>query len=137
MYIPYTYCVMNFKKQIFAMARQDMKTIIFPEANLSDTIVCAVKKIVKKQIAKVILIGPQSAFFSKYSNLESEHLKIIDPATSPLSKEVEGFLLSARGEKGLTPDLAKTLAQDPYYFSATLVALSYADGILCGSEGGA
>lgn len=137
MYILYNYCIMNFKKQIFAMARQDLKTLVFPEAGLSDTIVFAVKTIVNKKLAKVILIGDPSAFFSKYSNLESENLKIINPSASPLCAEVERFLLSRRGDKGITPDVAAQLAQDHYYFSAALVALSYADGIVCGSEGGA
>ena len=125
---------MNFKKQIFSMARQDVKTLVFPEANFSDNIMSAVKIITQKGLAKVILIGDQSSLFVKYSSLESSFLKIVNPATSELGAEVAEKIYEVRKHKGMTREDAKALALDPYYFAVALVLLDYADGMVSGSE---
>lgn len=125
---------MNFKKQIFAMARQDTKTLVFPEANFSDKVMQAVNIITSQKLAKVILIGSQSTLFAKYSSLENQFLKIIDPLTSDLRFEVANIINAKRKEKGITLQKAQELAQDPYYFATGLVLLNYADGLVSGAE---
>ena len=125
---------MNFKKQIFAMAKQDLKTLVFPEANFSDKIMQAVKIITDKKLAKVILIGSQSNLFARYSSLENSYLKIIDPFATDLRFEVAKTIFSRRVDKGMTMERAEELAVDPYYFATGLVLLNYADGLVSGSE---
>ena len=125
---------MNFKKQIFAMAKQDIKTIVFPEASFSDKIMQAVKIIVQKKLAKIILIGDETAMYLRYSSVNSSDLKIINSKTSSLKEEVAQKLFSIFEQKGMTKEQAISLAEDPYYFATMLVKLGYADGIVSGAE---
>lgn len=125
---------MNFKKQIFAMARQDVQTIVFPEASFSDKVMQAVKILLKKRLVKVILIGDESAMYLRYSSLESPSLKIINPKTSELKDEFAKQIFALRGKKGVNLQDALELAENAYYFSIMLVKNGYADGIVTGSE---
>lgn len=119
------------------MAKQDIKTIVFPEASFSDAVIKAAKFLAGKKICKVILIGDESAFFVKYNNLESPFLKIINPKTSELTAEVAKKILQLRAHKGIDAEQALSLAQQPYYFACGLVVLNYADGIVSGTESAA
>lgn len=125
---------MNFKKQIFAMARQDIKTLVFPEAGFSDKIIKAVKSLIKKHLIKAILIGDESALYLRYSSLENEDLRIINPKTSELKNEFAEQLFSLQKHKGMTKEFATNLVEDPYYFSTFLVKNNYADALISGSE---
>lgn len=125
---------MNLKKQIFNMAKQDVKKIVFPEASFSDKIIEAVRFVVKKGIAKAILIGDESALYLRYSSLESENLQIINPKTSDLRTDFAKEIFELRKEKGVSQKQAEELAQDPIYFGTMLVKNGYADAMVSGVE---
>lgn len=125
---------MNVKKQIFSMAQQDVKTIVFPEASFSDRIIEAVKIATQKGIAKAIILGDKSALFLRYSSLENENLQIINPKTSELRDIFIQKIYEARKSKGLTEEEAEKLIDDPIYFATMMVKEGYADGMVSGSE---
>ena len=68
---------MKFLKQLIKDAQKNPKTIIFPEAGFSDRIVKAVKKIQKKHIAKVVLVGDESSLVLQDKKLKD--FTIINP----------------------------------------------------------
>ncbi|MDD4815629.1 MAG: phosphate acyltransferase [Clostridia bacterium] len=133
-YKEYNQNIMNLKKQIFSMAKQDVKKIVFPEASSSDKTIEAVRYVVRKGIAKAILIGDESALYLRYSSLESENLQIINPKTSDLKNDFAKEIFELRKEKGMTKQQAEELAQDPIYFSTMLVKNGYADAMVSGAE---
>jgi len=76
---------MNIEKYILNKAKAKNKTIVFPEADFSPRIIEGAKTIVKKKIAKVILLGDESSLDLKYGTLEG--MQIINPKTSSLKDE--------------------------------------------------
>lgn len=120
------------EKALLKRAAALNKTIVFPEAGFSETIVEAAKIVHRKKIAKVVLIGDESALVLRYKNLKG--ITIINPKTSDLTKELSEMLYGLRKEKGLTKEEAEKLILDPIYYGVMLVKAGYADGMVAGAE---
>lgn len=125
---------MNFKNHIYNMAKQDVKTIVFPEAGFSDKIIEAVRFATKKNLAKAILLGDESALYLRYSALADENIQIINPKTSELKNIFIDEIYELRKSKGITKEDAEKLLEDPIYFATMMVKDGYADGMISGSE---
>lgn len=125
---------MNFKNHIYNMAKQDVKTIVFPEAGFSDKIIEAVRIATNKKLAKAILLGDESALYLRYSALADENIQIINPKTSELKNLFIDEIYELRKSKGITKEDAEKLLEDPIYFATMMVRDGYADGMVSGSE---
>ena len=123
---------MNIEKLIINKAKSRVRTIVFPEADFSPRIIEASKIIIKKQIAKVILIGDESALTLKYGELLGA--QIINPKTSDLTHEFAETFYKLRQDKGISKDEAEKTMLDPIYFATMLVHKGYADGMVGGAE---
>lgn len=123
---------MKVKKHLIKKAKSKDKTIVFPEAGYSDRIIKAVEIILKKEIAKVILIADESQMAIRFKKLKG--VTVLNPKTSHLTKELAEKLFKLRKEKGLTQEKAKKLVLDPFYFSVMLLKEGYADGMVAGAE---
>lgn len=119
-------------KQLLAKASKLEKSIVFPEAEKSDRILKAVEIILKKKVAKPILLGDEETILAKGYKLTGA--TIINPAKSELLDEFATKLYELRKSKGLTEKDAKKLAKDPFYFAAMMVYCGYADSTLGGAE---
>jgi len=108
------------------------KTIVFPEADYSPRVLEAAEIVLKKKIAKVVLLGDPDSLLKK-SNKISE-ATIINPKTSDLMPEFVQKLVEIRKSKGLTEEEAKNLLQDNFYFACMLVQCGYVDGFVGGAE---
>ncbi len=124
---------MHLEKYLISKARSRTRTIVFPEASFSEKIIQAIKIINKRKIAKVILIGDESALVMRFKKLPQE-ITIISPKISSLTDELAQKLFELRKEKGVTLEEAKGLIQDPFYFAVMMVEMGYADGIVGGVE---
>lgn len=113
-------------------AKKLNKTIIFPEAGYSERIVNACKYIHKNKIAKVIMLGDESALVLKHKKLKG--ITIINPKTSSFKSEFASSLYEIRKDKGLTIEQAEELIENPIYFGTMMVKLGYADGMVCGAK---
>ncbi|MEM1303184.1 MAG: phosphate acyltransferase, partial [Pseudomonadota bacterium] len=60
-------------------------------------------------------------------------ITIHDPATSPLTPELETKLVELRGHKGMTPEKAAVQVQNRLVFAALLVRTGHADGTVGGA----
>ena len=99
---------MAFIDDIKQRAKQDIKTIILPEAQ-DIRILEATQKILKEGYAKIILLGKKEEIekMAKENNVNIEGAEIIDPVNSEnYSKYVE-LLYNLRKEKGMTQEKAK------------------------------
>ncbi|MBQ9792717.1 MAG: phosphate acetyltransferase [Clostridia bacterium] len=108
------------------------KTIVFPEADYSPRVLEAVEIVLKKNIAKVILLGDAESLTKKSDKIKNA--TIINPKTSDLMSEFVEKLVEIRKSKGLTPEDAKKLLEDNFYFACMLVQCGYADGFVGGAE---
>ncbi len=113
-------------------AKELQKTIVFPEAENSDRILQAVEIILKKKIAKVILLGNAKNILQKSKKLKNA--VIIDPQNSELMPEFIERLVELRKHKGVDKLKATELLKNNFYFASMLVEMGYADGYLGGAE---
>ncbi len=125
---------MNIKKQIFKMAQQDAKTLVFPEAGYSNRIVEAVRIGTSKNLFKAILLGDESEMFLKHGSLANENIEIINYEKSNLKETFAKEIFQLRQHKGLTEQQALDLIENPFYFACMLVRDGYADGMVSGVE---
>jgi len=125
---------MSFIEEIKNRAKQDIKTIVLPEANDIRTLE-ATEMVLKEGFAKVILIGNEEEIFNlaKIKNLNLENVKIINPKTSPDYEEYVEKFYELRKEKGMTVEKAKELMLDTVYFGMMMVKLNKADGLVSGA----
>ena len=127
---------MAFIDDIKQRAKQDIKTIILPEAQ-DIRILEATQKILKEGYAKIILLGKKEEIekMAKENNVNIEGAEIIDPVNSEnYSKYVE-LLYNLRKEKGMTQEKAKELTKDPVYYGMLMLKdeESHADGLVSGA----
>ena len=119
-------------EDLFDKAKVLNKTIVFPEADYSPRVLEAVEIVLQKNIAKVILLGDPDSLTKKSDKIKNA--TIINPKVSDLMPEFVDKLVEIRKSKGLTPDEAKKLLEDNFYFACMLVQCGYADGFVGGAE---
>ncbi len=113
-------------------AKKLNKTIVFPEAEISDRVLKAVEYILKHKIANVILLGDEDIILSKSRRLKGA--VIINPKTSELKEDFVNKLVELRKNKGVDKAKASELLEDYNYFASMLVFSGFADGYLGGAE---
>ncbi len=118
--------------QIYKKAKALQKTIVFPEAAFSDRTQQAVKIIKNKKLAKVILVGDESAIILR--DKEFANFTIYNPQTFEHKDILAKTLYEKRKAKGMTLEEAQKLVLDPYYFATLLVEAGFADGMVAGAE---
>ena len=125
---------MSFIEQIKQRAKQEIKTIVLPEA--TDVRILEAAQIVKKEgYAKVILIGNEEEVrnLAKEKNIDLGETKIIDPAKSNETERYANALYELRKAKGMTEEQANVLVLEPIYYGMMMVKLNEADGLVSGA----
>ncbi|MBU1198476.1 MAG: phosphate acetyltransferase [Nanoarchaeota archaeon] len=124
----------EFMNNIKAKAKQNPKTIVFPEGT-EERILRAAEKIIQQGIAGVILIGDENEIKSKANELgvNIEYAKIINPNTFEKFDEYANAFFEMRKHKGITLEQAKETMSNLTYFGTMLVHMGEADGLVSGS----
>ena len=125
---------MSFIEQIKQRAKQEIKTIVLPEA--TDTRILEAAQIIKEEgYAKVILIGNEEEVrkLAQEKNIDLGETKIIDPAKSNETKRYAEELYELRKAKGMTEEQASQLVLEPVYYGMMMVKLDEADGLVSGA----
>ena len=125
---------MSFIDEIKNRAKQEIKTIVLPEA--TDIRILKAAQIVKKEkYAKVILVGNEQEVIKqiKDNNLDLDGIKIIDPSKSEKTEDYANQLYELRKAKGMTLEQAQKIILDPIYFGMMMVKLDDADGLVSGA----
>ncbi len=102
-------------------ARAARRRIVFAEGDDPRVIAAA------RQLAADGLVDPVLICRNAISGLET-----IDPCGSPRLGEYAEYLYRKRASKGLAQNEAKSLAREPLYFAAVMVATGDADGCVGG-----
>ncbi len=123
---------MSFIKNIIERAKSDKKTIVLPET-MDRRVLEAADKVLKDEIANIILIGDPSTF--EDNGLDLSKAKIINPnVDKDLTEDLINKLYELRKEKGLTLDEARNLIMNDYmYYACMLVKEGMADGVVSGA----
>ena len=125
---------MTFIEKIKEKARQDLKTIVLPEA--TDTRVLeAASRITQEGFANVILLGNREEVerLANENNFNISNIKIIEPVNDEkYNTYVESFY-ELRKAKGMTMEEATELLKDETHFGMMMVKLGDADGLVSGA----
>jgi len=91
----------------------------------------AVHEVIKKKIAKIVLLGDPQVIKKKAKalNVNIDDAPIIDYQRSKIQPELAKKLVALREEKGMTIEEAEVLVKDVNYFGCLYAACGYADAI--------
>ena len=125
---------MSFIESIKQRAKQNIKTIILPEAE-DKRVLEAASKVIAQGFAKVILIGDKEQVEkdSKENNIDLSGVEIIDIKTSTKKQEYAQKLFELRQAKGMTEEEASKLIEEPIYFGMMMLKNGEADGLVSGA----
>lgn len=127
---------MSFIEEIKQRAKQEIKTIVLPEAQDIRTLQ-ATEQVLKEGYAKIILVGDKKEIeeTAKNNNIKIEGAKIVEPSNSEKYEEYVNLLFELRKHKGMTIEKAQELVKDPVYFGMLMLKdeKSEADGLVSGA----
>ena len=127
---------MNFIENIKNRAKQEIKTIVLPEAEDLRTLK-ATQIALKEKYANIVLVGNEEIIKQKAqeNNVNIEGATIINPQTSENYEKYVQLLYELRKNKGMTIEQAKELVLNPVYFGMLMVKdeETKADGLVSGA----
>ena len=127
---------MSFIEEIKQRAKQEIKTIVLPEAEDVRTLE-ATEQVLKEGYAKIILVGNKEKIEqnAKTNNINIAGATIVEPSNSEKKEEYVNWLFELRKHKGMTIEKAQELVNDPVYFGMLMVKdeKSKADGLVSGA----
>ena len=127
---------MNFIENIKNRAKQEIKTIVLPEAEDIRTLK-ATQIALKEKYANIVLVGNEEIIKQKAqeNNVNIEGATIINPQTSENYEKYAQLLYKLRKNKGMTIEQAKELVLNPVYFGMLMVKdeETTADGLVSGA----
>ena len=120
-------------EKIIEKVKKNKKTIILPES-MDERVLKAANKIIKDDIANIILIGDKESVEKKNKDINLSKVTFIDPNNCSLTSIFVDKLFELRKEKGMTKEKAKKLLTEDYmYFACMLVKEGMADGVVSGA----
>jgi phosphate acetyltransferase len=127
---------MNLIQNIRQRAIGTNKRIVLPEGEEERTLRAA-DDVIAENIAQIILIGDENVIRENAQHWGLKHISkatIIDPLLNPRKQYFADILLEIRKSKGLTPDQAIKLVEDPLYLGVLLIKTGEADGEVAGAN---
>ncbi len=120
-------------EKIIQRVKKNKKTIVLPES-MDERVLKAANKIIKDDIANIILIGNKESVEKKNKDINISEVTFIDPNNCSLTNIFIDKLFELRKEKGMTKEEAKKLLTEDYmYFACMLVKEGMADGVVSGA----
>ena len=127
---------MAFIDEIKKRAKNDLKTIILPEAE-DIRVLKATEKVLKEEYANIILLGDEKEILekAKNNNINLGNVEIINPEISEDYEKYVELLYELRKNKGMTLEKAKELVKDPVYYGMLMLKDkdTKADGLVSGA----
>ena len=108
------------------------KTIVLPEASMSEDIVKAGIYLAKNNICDIVLLVKNDDDLKTFSLEKYNNIRVVNYTNHELLPMLVSALHIKRQAKGLTLDGAKELLKDPIYFATMMVELGLVDGSVSG-----
>ena len=127
---------MSLLQQMAARAKANLQRIILPEGSEIRTLKAA-DRILTDGLAKLYLIGnPQEildlAKQNKLSKIATDAV-LVDPVNQPNKEVYANLLYELRKSKGMTPEQAAQLVENPLYLACLMIKNGDADGEVAGA----
>ena len=122
----------NILDEIKAKAKALQKTIVLCEGE-DKRVVKAAADATKEGVAKIVLLGDESAIKAENPEVDLTGVEIVNPLTSPKLAEYNAKLCELRASKGMTPEQAAKLLTDGTYFGAMMLKMGDVDGLVSGA----
>lgn len=124
---------MKFIDTIKERAKKNKKTIVLPETADMRTLEAA-HKILKEEIADIILVGSKKEIIKRAEEFDLTKAKFVDPYDCDKLNDYVAMLVELRKKKGVTPEEAKELLlTNVLYFGCMMVKAGDADGMVAGA----
>ncbi|MFY9597655.1 MAG: phosphate acetyltransferase [Dysgonamonadaceae bacterium] len=127
---------MNLMEDIIARAKANKQRIVLPEGSERRTIQAA-DRLIGDDVAHIILLGDPEEIAELASELNLKHIKsaaIIDPKNHDKKEIYANLLFRLRQKKGMTPEKAAELVEDPLYLACLMIKNGDADGEIAGAQ---
>lgn len=127
---------MNLIESIIARAKADKQRIVMPEGTEKRTLQAA-DKLLKDGVANIILLGNENRIMDLSKELSLSNIgkaTIIDPKNHDKKQTYIDLLVELRKSKGMTPEKAGALVEDPLYLACLMIKNGDADGEIAGAE---
>lgn len=130
------YIIMNLINKMVQRAKADKQRIVLPEGTDERTLRAA-DKILSDEVSKIILLGNPLEIEEKAQQMGLTNIGkayIIDPKEHIKKREYIELLVELRKNKGMTPEKASKLVEDPLYLSCLMIKNGDADGEIAGAQ---
>ncbi len=125
---------MDFINSIKERARQNMKTIVLPEAS-DARILKAAEIALNEGYANIVLLGNHEtvANVARENGIDISKATVIDPMESDKREAYAERLYELRKEKGMTLEQAQELVKDEVHYGMMMLKCDDADGLVSGA----
>ncbi|PXV62802.1 phosphate acetyltransferase [Dysgonomonas alginatilytica] len=127
---------MDLINEIIARAKANKQRIVLPEGTEERTIKAA-DQLLADGVAEIILIGNPTEIKNlavKFNLTHIDKAQIVDPKDNVKKQVYADLLFELRKAKGMTPEQAATLAEDPLYLACLMIKNGDADGEIAGAQ---
>lgn len=127
---------MDLINEIIARAKANKQRIVLPEGTEERTIKAA-DQLLADGVAEIILIGNPTEIKNLAEKFNLSHIDkahIVDPKNNAKKQIYADLLFELRKAKGMTPEQAVTLAEDPLYLACLMIKNGDADGEIAGAQ---
>ena len=134
--IIFIFIVMNLMQDIIKRAQTNRQRIVLPEGTEERTLKAA-DRLLEDKVADIILIGNPDEIKSlagQYHLLHLDEATIIDPVYHPQKAFYANLLFELRKSKGMTPEQAGMLVENPLYLACLMIKNGDADGEIAGAH---
>lgn len=127
---------MDLMQDIIARAKANKQRIVLPEGTEERTLKAA-DRLLADGVANVILIGNPAEINRLAADFGLNHIgeaTLIDPKNHEKKAAYADLLFQLRQKKGMTPEKAAVLVEDPLYLACLMIKSGDADGEIAGAE---
>ena len=127
---------MDLMQEIIARAKANKQRIVLPEGTEERTLKAA-DRLVADEVADIILIGNPAEINSLAAQYGLNHIgqaTIIDPKNHEKKAVYADLLFQLRQKKGMTPEKAAVLVEDPLFLACLMIKSGDADGEIAGAQ---
>jgi len=123
-------------QEIIERAKADRQRIVLPEGTEERTLKAA-DRVVSEGMADIFLLGEPDEIKRlavEYGLKNIDRMTIIDPKNHEKKQAYTDLLVQLRQAKGMTPEKASVLVEDPLYLACLMIKSNDADGELAGAR---
>ena len=127
---------MDLLQDIITRAKADKQRIVLPEGTEERTLRAA-DKLLADGVASIILIGNKteiSQLAASYGLTNIDLATIVDPLNHEKKAAYADLLFQLRQKKGMTPEKAAVLVENPLYLGCLMIKAGDADGEIAGAQ---